>query len=145
MLKFQTDTDHGYAGLDGLHTSEYPIVRSGPSALSHARPCCPYSGNVSSVMTDGSPTRLLYSWAFGRLSADLPRLDAWNSRGTAPAQRDSIGAARIPGVSPFMQTLAYRTRGFLANRFRCGQQLVATNANPAHATFAITMLSLVCM
>ncbi len=30
LLKFQTDTDHGYAGLDGLHTSEYPIVRSGP-------------------------------------------------------------------------------------------------------------------
>ncbi len=34
LLKFQTDTDHGYAGLDGLHTSEYPIVRSG--WLSHA-------------------------------------------------------------------------------------------------------------
>ena len=30
LLKFQTDTDHGYAGLDGLHTSEYPIVRLGP-------------------------------------------------------------------------------------------------------------------
>ena len=27
-------------------------------------------------------------------------------------------AARIPGVFPFMQTLAYRTRSFLANRFR---------------------------
>jgi hypothetical protein len=27
LLKFQTDKDHGYAGLDGLHTSEYPVVR----------------------------------------------------------------------------------------------------------------------
>jgi len=90
---------------------------------------------ISAVHADlyigGSLTCLLRSWAFGRLSADLPRLDAWNSRGTAPAQPNSIGAARIPGVSPFMQTLAYRTRGFLSNRFRCVRQLAARLNGPA--------------
>ncbi len=132
LLKFQTDTDHGYAGLDGLHTSEYPIVRSRPLCFVCAilRGTCVHDADL---YKDPDLFCWRCSWAFGRLSADLPRLDAWNSRGTAPAQPDSIGAARIPGVSPFMQTLAYRTRGFLSNRFRCNRQHITTLGTPCTA------------
>ena len=121
LLKFQTDKDHGYAGLDGLHTSEYPIVRSAPtSAPSYLyRQRCHVWLASCGTHTWSEHLHCCLSWAFGRLTADHPRLDAWNSRGTAPQQHGNIEAMRIPGVSPFMQTLAYRTRSFLANRFRC--------------------------
>ena len=106
MLKFQTDKDHGYAGLDGLHTSEYPVVRSESLLLPPACICMVDHQRLAALVMTAQLRGLSFSCLpAGRLDASL-RTVRGSMLGTAVAQRLHSSAA-------------LRQHGFLECRRSC--------------------------